>query len=110
MQVPFPKKHKLPPLPNIGYTMPNGTYQGPRITKAPVAVAGHVNAYYWFCASLVALLVMAILGAIAIAIGVNMNTLCPVSNDFMLWYYIFGITDLSIFGFLLIIVSTFIIY
>jgi hypothetical protein len=109
MQVPFSKKHKLPPLPNIGYTMPNGTYQGPRITKAPVTVASHVNAYYWFCASLVALLVMGILGVTALLIGINMNNLCPVSNDLILWYYILGITDLSIVGFLLMIVSTFII-
>jgi hypothetical protein len=110
MQVPFSKKYKLPPLPNIGYTIPNGSYQGPRITKAPITVASHVKAYYWFCASLLALLVLGIIGAIALPIGINMKTLCPVSNDLMLWYVLFGITDLSVFGFILIIVSILIIF
>jgi len=105
MQVAFPINMKLLSLPTMGYAVPDAKYQGPRITKTPITVAHHVNAYYWFCLVLIGLLIMGILGSIAVGVSINnFELLCPVMDAIPTWLAIFGITDLCFFFLILLLV------
>ncbi|CAF0739532.1 unnamed protein product [Adineta steineri] len=105
MQVPFSKNHKQLVLPTMGYAVPTKDHQGPRITKAPITVANHIKAYYWFCLILVGVLVMGALGGIALALGVASSTQCLASDNLGVWLFAFGIVDIIFFICILIIVS-----
>lgn len=96
MQIAFPVNKKFP-LPTMGYAAPDAKYQGPRMTKAPMTVANHVNAYYWLCLVLISLLIMGILGAIALGVSINKDRLCPVMDAIPTWLTVFGITNICFF-------------